>query len=265
MTADILASIIAYKRDEVAAARAITSFSALSREAQAAGTPRGFHDALSRFARTGGVALIAEIKKASPSKGLIRKDFEPAALAGAYARGGAACLSVLTDGPSFLGADADLTTARDACALPCLRKEFLVDPWQVTQSRALGADAILVILATTDDALAGELRAAAARLEMDVLFEVHDEAQVDRALELGARLIGINNRDLATFVTDLSVTERLAPRIPGEVMVIAESGIASASDVRRIARAGASAMLVGEGLMRSDDVEAATKALLTTQ
>jgi indole-3-glycerol phosphate synthase len=265
MTADILASIIAYKRDEVAAARAITSFSALSREAQAAGMPRGFHNALSRSTRTGGVALIAEIKKASPSKGLIRKDFDPAALARAYALGGAACLSVLTDGPSFSGADKDLTTARDACALPCLRKEFMVDPWQVTQSRALGADAILVILATTDDAFAGELRAEAARLEMDVLFEVHDEAQVDRALELGARLIGINNRDLATFITDLSVTERLAPRIPSQVMIVAESGIASASDVRRVARAGARAMLVGESLMRSDDVEATTKALLTIQ
>jgi indole-3-glycerol phosphate synthase len=262
MTTDILTAIIAYKKEEVAAARSITSLSALSRRAQAASRPRSFHDALSRSARMGGVALIAEIKKASPSKGLIRKDFDPAALARAYARGGAACLSVLTDGPSFLGTDEDLTTARDACALPCLRKEFMVDPWQVTQSRALGADAILLILATTDDALAGELRAEAARLEMDVLFEVHDEAQVDRALGLGARLIGINNRDLASFVTDLSVTERLAPRIPSDVMIVAESGIASGSDVRRVGRAGARAMLVGESLMRSDDVEAATKALL---
>ncbi len=265
MTADILSSIVAYKKEEVAAGRAVTSFEALSNRAQYASPPRGFRDSLVRSGARGGLALIAEIKKASPSKGLIRKDFDPADLARAYERGGAACLSVLTDGPSFMGADEDLTEARQACALPCLRKEFFVDPWQVTQSRALGADAILIILAAADDVLAGELGAEAARLGMDALFEVHDEREVDRAMALGARLIGINNRDLATFVTDLSVTERLAPRILTGAKVVAESGVFSPSDARRLARAGATAMLVGESLMRADDVEVATRRLLSPE
>ncbi|HEY5073029.1 MAG TPA: indole-3-glycerol phosphate synthase TrpC [Caulobacteraceae bacterium] len=262
MTTGVLASILEYKRREVAVARAATSQSALERLARTASLPRDFHAALLRDHRPGRLALIAEIKKASPSKGLIRADFRPRALAGAYERGGASCLSVLTDGPSFMGADKDLTSAREGCALPCLRKEFLVDPWQVVQSRALGADAILIILAAADDALATDLAAEARRLKMDALFETHDGAQIDRAAALGARLIGINNRDLNTFVTDLAVTETLAQRVPADAMLISESGIFSLADVARLAYAGATAMLVGESLMRHEDVEAATRALL---
>jgi indole-3-glycerol phosphate synthase len=258
---DTLAQIAGYKRQEVAARRRDTSQAQVEAHARAADPVRGFHQALERSS-SGRLALIAEIKKASPSKGLIRADFDPPALAKAYAAAGAACLSVLTDGPSFQGADAYLTAARAACVLPALRKEFLVDPWQVAESRALGADAVLVILAMVDDTLAGELMAEAARLGMDALVEVHDEAELERAGRLGARLIGVNNRDLRTFVTDLAVTERLAPRAPQGALVVAESGIASPTDVRRLAAAGARAMLVGESLMRQADVEAATRALL---
>jgi indole-3-glycerol phosphate synthase len=259
---DILEQIAAYKRDEVAAARRAETQDRFEARIAAASAPRGFRAALERHAAPGRLALIAEVKKASPSKGLIRADFDPPALAKAYEAGGAACLSVLTDAPSFQGADAYLTAARDATALPALRKEFLVDPWQVAQSRALGADAILVILAISDDALAGELMSEAARLGMDVLVEAHDEAEVDRAVRLGAGLIGVNNRDLRTFVTDLAVTERLAERIPADRLLVAESGIGAPEDVRRLAAAGAKAMLVGESLMRRPDVTAATRALL---
>jgi len=259
---DILAEIAAYKRGEVAALRRDASQDAVEAEARAASPPRGFIAALERDAAPGRLALIAEIKKASPSKGLIRGDFDPPALARAYEAGGAACLSVLTDGPSFQGADAYLAAARGASALPALRKEFLVDPWQVAQSRALGADAVLVILAISDDALAAELLAEAARLGMDALVEAHDEAEVDRAVALGARLIGVNNRNLRTFVTDLAVTERLAARAPPERLLVTESGIGAPADVARLAAAGARAMLVGESLMRQADVEAATRALL---
>ena len=210
----------------------------------------------------GRLALIAEIKKASPSKGLIRADFNPPALALAYERGGAACLSVLTDAPSFQGAEAYLQAARAATALPCLRKEFLVDPWQVAESRALGADAILVILALADDSLAAELIAESDRFGMDTLVEVHDEAEMQRAGRLGAVLIGVNNRDLRTFVTDLAITERLGALAPTNALLVTESGISSPAESRRREAAGARAMLVGESLMRAQDVEAATAALL---
>ncbi|MFI4935896.1 MAG: indole-3-glycerol phosphate synthase TrpC [Caulobacterales bacterium] len=259
---DTLARIAAYKRQEVAERRRAETQGQVEARARAAAPPRGFAAALDLARAPGRLALIAEIKKASPSKGLIRADFDPPALARAYAAAGATCLSVLTDGPSFQGADAYLGQARAASALPVLRKEFLVDPWQVAESRALGADAVLVILAMVPDALAAELMAEAARLSMDALVEVHDEAELDRAARLGASLIGINNRDLRTFVTDLAVTERLAPRAPPGTLLVAESGIASRADMERLAAAGARAMLVGESLMRQTDVETATRALL---
>jgi indole-3-glycerol phosphate synthase len=261
---DILETIAVYKREEVAAAKRAAGQDAVEARAKDASPPRGFRAALERAAAPGRLGLIAEVKKASPSKGLIRADFDPPALARAYAAGGAACLSVLTDAPSFQGADAYLGSARDAVTIPALRKEFLVDPWQVAQSRALGADAILVILSISDDALANELMAEATRLGMDVLVEAHDEAEVDRAVALGAQLIGVNNRNLRTFVTDLAVTERLARRIPRDCLLVTESGIAGPADVARLAAAGARAMLVGESLMRQPDVEAATRALLDT-
>ena len=261
-TTDILEAIAAYKRTDVAALKRAESQDAVEARAKVASPPRGFMAALERDAAPGRLALIAEIKKASPSKGLIRADFDPPSLAKAYEAGGATCLSVLTDTPSFQGADAYLVAARSAAALPALRKEFLVDPWQVAQSRALGADAILVILAISDDALAAELLAEAARLGMDALVEAHDEAEVDRAVALGARLIGVNNRNLRTFVTDLAVTGRLAVRIPADRLLVTESGIGAPDDVRRLAASGARAMLVGESLMRRPDVEVATRALL---
>jgi len=263
MSGDILSAIADYKRADVAALRLAVSQDAIERAARQATAPRGFRAALERAHAPGRLALIAEIKKASPSKGLIRADFDPPALARAYQAGGAACLSVLTDAPSFQGADAYLAAAREACALPCLRKDFMVDPWQIAQSRALGADAILVILAITDDSLAADLIAEAARLGMDALVETHDEAELDRAAALGAGLIGINNRDLRTFVTDLAVTERLSEKVPASALLITESGIFNGFDAARLERAGASAMLVGESLMRQADVGAATRALLS--
>ena len=255
---DILEKIAAYKRDEAAARKAARPVV----DASAASPPRGFRAALERAHAPGRLALIAEIKKASPSKGLIREDFDPPALARAYEAGGAACLSVLTDTPSFQGADAFLTAARDAVALPCIRKDFLVDPWQVAESRALGADAILVILAMVDDALAADLMYEARRLGMDALVEVHDDTEMARAGALGADLVGVNNRNLRTFVTDLSATERLAAAAPAGALLVTESGIASPADVARLERSGARAMLVGESLMRQADVTAATRALL---
>ncbi|MCA3713570.1 MAG: indole-3-glycerol phosphate synthase TrpC [Phenylobacterium sp.] len=259
---DILAQIAEYKRVDVAGRKAARPQAQVEAAAASATPPRGFATALSARASPGHLALIAEIKKASPSKGLIRADFDPPNLARAYAEGGAACLSVLTDGPSFQGDDADLVAARAAVTLPCLRKDFLVDPWQVAESRALGADAILVILAMVDDILAAELLSEAARLGMDALVEVHDEAEMGRAGQLGARLVGVNNRDLRTFVTDLAVTERLAAQRPENAQLVTESGIFTRADAERLSHSGAVAMLVGESLMRQPDVTAATRDLL---
>ena len=260
---DVLDRIAAYKREDVAARKAATSQDAVEALARAASAPRGFRAALERVGEeTGRPALIAEIKKASPSKGLIRPDFDPPALARAYQAGGAACLSVLTDGPSFQGDDAYLAAAREAVALPCLRKDFLIDPWQVAESRALGADCILIILAMVDDALAAELLAEAGRFGMDALIETHDEAEMARACGLGGDLVGINNRSLRTFEVDLETTERLAILSPVRALLVAESGIFTSDDVERVAQAHAQAVLVGESLMRQDDVTAATRTLL---
>jgi indole-3-glycerol phosphate synthase len=259
---DVLAKIAAYKRQDVSARKAVRTQGEIERLAAAATPPRGFKKALERASGPGRLALIAEIKKASPSKGLIREDFDPPSLAQAYAEGGAACLSVLTDEPSFQGADAFLVAARDAVALPCIRKDFLVDPWQVAESRSLGADAILVILAMIDDALAAKLIAEAHRFGMDALVEVHDESEMARAVALKADLVGINNRDLRTFEVDLAVTERLAAQALPGALLVTESGIFTNADAARLSACGARAMLVGESLMRQADVAAATRALL---
>jgi indole-3-glycerol phosphate synthase len=259
---DILTRIARYKKDEVAARKAVRSLAEMEGRAREASAPRGFRAALERAHSAGRLALIAEIKKASPSKGLIRADFDPPALARAYETGGAACLSVLTDAPSFQGSEAYLVAAREATGLPCLRKDFLVDPWQVAESRALGADAVLVILAIADDTLASDLMAAAHTHGMDVLVEVHDEHEMERASRLGAVLVGVNNRDLRSFEVDLAVTERLAPHAPAGSLLVTESGIFGPPDAARLERAGAKAMLVGESLMRQTDVAQATRVLL---
>ncbi|PVM83473.1 indole-3-glycerol phosphate synthase TrpC [Caulobacter endophyticus] len=259
---DILAKIADYKREDVAGRKAARSQGQVEAAAKTASAPRGFKAALEARHAPGKLSLIAEIKKASPSKGLIRADFDPPALAKAYEAGGAACLSVLTDGPSFQGADEYLVAARAATALPCIRKDFLVDPWQVAESRALGADAILVILAMIDDTLAAELMAEAQRLGMDALVEVHDEAETERAGKLGATLFGVNNRDLKSFVVDLAVTERLSKLAPEGSLLVTESGLFTHADVVRMEATGAKAMLVGESLMRQADVTAATRELI---
>ena len=262
MTVDVLERIAAYKREEVAAKKARYGKD-LGFEASRSGSVRPFRAALDRHVEeTGRPALIAEIKKASPSKGLIREDFDPPALARAYERGGASCLSVLTDRPSFQGDDAFLRLAREAVALPCVRKDFLVDPWQVAESRALGADCILIILAMIDDVVAGELLSEAERFGMDALIETHDEAEMARACKLGGDLVGINNRSLRTFEVNLETTERLAMLSPVRALLVAESGIFTPDDVARVSAAHAQAVLVGESLMRQADVEAATRALL---
>ena len=261
MTTSILDKIKAYKLEDVAARKSARPLAAVEEAAAEASPVRPFAQALSVAAREG-YGLIAEVKKASPLKGLIRADFDPPALARAYEAGGATCLSVLTDTPSFQGADDYLVAARAAVSLPVLRKDFLYDTYQVAEARALGADCILIIMASVSDAQAEELEDAATRWGMDALIEVHDEAELERALDLKSRMIGINNRDLNTFVTSLDVTKRLVRRIPGDRMVVSESGLNTPEDLAEIARYGARSFLIGESLMRQDDVEEATRRLL---
>ncbi len=259
---DTLSKIIAYKHEEVTVRKSLQSVAALEVYIREETPPRGFTAALKKAALTR-PALIAEIKKASPSKGLIRADFKPIELAQAYEQGGAACLSVLTDAPSFQGHESFLVAARAATSLPCLRKDFMVDTWQIAESRAYGADAILVIMAALDDALAADLVAAAKFYGMDALIETHDEAEMERALKLDAELIGVNNRNLKTFVTDLSTTARLSAMIPPTRLLVAESGINSKADIAALQAAGAKAFLIGESLMRQEDVCAATREILS--
>lgn len=259
---DALARITAYKLDHIEACKAQRSYDDLAAIAADQPPVRGFFDALQRDARDRGLALIAEVKKASPSKGLIREDFDPPVLAEAYENGGATCLSVLTDKPSFQGDDSYLAAARDATRLPALRKDFLYDRYQVAEARALGADAILVIMAAVDDDCARELIEEADKWSLDALVEVHDEDELERALALKTPLIGVNNRDLRTFETSLSTFERLSSLVPDGQFMVAESGIFTAEDAARLKAAGAGALLVGESLMRKTDVEQATKALM---
>ena len=260
--ANILDKIIAYKKDEVANEKAQLALNEVEALAKTADAPRGFEAALRAKVNQGDFALIAEVKKASPSKGLIRKDFNPSQIATAYEKGGAACLSVLTDRPSFQGSKEYLIEARNACALPVLRKDFMVDIYQVAQARSWGADAILIIMAALDVGLAGELAACASDWGMDILCEVHNQAELDLALALDFTLIGINNRDLKAFNTDLAISETLAKNIPSDRLLVSESGISNHTDLLRLSKSGINSFLVGESLMRQNDVELATSTLL---
>lgn len=260
---DILEQITRYKRDEVAIAKEALPLPVLAEYARSAPPVRPFAGAIEQKIKRDEAALIAEIKKASPSKGLIRDDFNPPLLAKAYEAGGATCLSVLTDKPSFQGAPDFLKQARDATKLPVLRKDFMIDTYQVVQARAWGADCILIIMAEVDDATARDLANAARDWGMDAIVEVHDGAELERALKLDCKLIGINNRNLKTFETRLETTEELAVKVPADRIVIGESGITSNADIRRLQRSGVNTFLVGESLMRQPDVTAATRTLLT--
>ena len=262
---DTLAKICAQKRIRVAARKLELSMSDVEAFARKASKVRGFAQALTDEVNGGSYGLIAEIKKASPSAGLIRADFDPPILAQLYERGGAACLSILTEEDNFQGRDEYINSARDVTSLPVLRKDFMLDPYQVVEARAINADCILIILAAVDDALASELEAAAIHYGMDVIIEVHDAPELERAMKLKSPLIGVNNRNLKTLVTDLATTEQLAKLLPKDRVLIAESGLKKPADLTRMARVGAKRFLIGESLMKQADVQAATRAILTKE